>query len=141
MAFNNLDSSEKISLGGPNGVRAFPSGEANGDSGYTVTGELRYDLPPLLPKLTLQLCGFYDYGSVTLHNKTWDGWQGTNPALPNDYSLSGAGIGILLRQTDLFAIKASWAWKLSDNPGAMNGVDGNGKDDIGQLWLQGSFWF
>ena len=140
MAFDNLDSSEKLSLGGPNGVRAFPSGEANGDSGYTLSGELRYDIA-LSAKHTLQLSGFFDYGSVTLHKNSWPGWQGTNSTLPSDYSLSGAGIGILLRQSDLYALKASWAWKLSDNPGAVNGMDGNGKNDIGQLWLQASLWF
>ena len=34
-ATKNLDSSEKFSLGGPYGVRAYPVGEASGDDGWS----------------------------------------------------------------------------------------------------------
>lgn len=42
---NNLDTTEQFRLGGPDGVRAFNSGEGTGDSGAIVTGEIRL-LPP-----------------------------------------------------------------------------------------------
>ena len=43
----NLDSSEEIYLGGANGVRAYPQGEASGDNGYLGSIELscRTDVP------------------------------------------------------------------------------------------------
>ena len=46
-AQRNLDVSEKIQLGGANGVRAYPEGEAHGDQGYLMTLELRQTLPRL----------------------------------------------------------------------------------------------
>ena len=39
---NNLDSSEKFSLGGPYGVRAYATAEAMGDRGWLGSVELRY---------------------------------------------------------------------------------------------------
>jgi len=45
MASRNLTSAEKFSLGGATGVRAYPSGEALGDTGYVFQGELRYIIP------------------------------------------------------------------------------------------------
>ena len=44
-ATQNLDSSEKFSLGGPFGVRAYPSPESPTDSGAIATWEYRKSLP------------------------------------------------------------------------------------------------
>ena len=44
IASKNLDSSEKIGLGGVNGVRAYPEGEAYSDQGYVATLELRTNI-------------------------------------------------------------------------------------------------
>lgn len=41
-ASRNLDSSEKLFLGGANGVRAYPQGEGSGDEGFLANAELRY---------------------------------------------------------------------------------------------------
>jgi hemolysin activation/secretion protein len=63
----NLDPSEKISLGGPNAVRAYPQGEGAGDNGYYATLELRYRLPleESLPG-SMVLAGYYDFGRTLL---------------------------------------------------------------------------
>ena len=45
LASKNLDSSEKFSLGGPYGVRAYPSPESPTDSGLITTWEYRAPLP------------------------------------------------------------------------------------------------
>ena len=50
-ASKNLDISEKMSLGGSTGVRAYPSGEANGDQGYVLNLELRQRLPKFSDRL------------------------------------------------------------------------------------------
>ena len=46
-ASKNLDISEKMGLGGANGVRAYPEGEAYGDQGYVLNLEARCLLPSL----------------------------------------------------------------------------------------------
>ena len=70
-ASKNLDSSEKFILGGPFGVRAYPTGEAVGDEGLLLNLELRHDVQP-----GLQLAAFVDHGEVRLHKNEWPGWQG-----------------------------------------------------------------
>ena len=42
VASKNLDSGEKISLGGAGSVRAYPTGEASGDAGTVLSLEVRY---------------------------------------------------------------------------------------------------
>lgn len=89
----NLDASEKFSLGGPNGVRAYPQGEGAGDQGYFASLEARYRLPleDSLPG-TVVLAGFYDFGRAILINRP----------TANDFALgtslrrrvSGFGVGI-----------------------------------------------
>lgn len=78
----NLDSSEKLSLGGISGVRAYPSGEASGDSGWVGSLELRY---AFMQQMAVSV--FYDTGSINVN---------TNPYLTtaNKRSLAGAGIGL-----------------------------------------------
>jgi hemolysin activation/secretion protein len=42
---HNLDSSEDLSVGGSNGVRAYEDAELSGDQGYALSLELIYNLP------------------------------------------------------------------------------------------------
>jgi hemolysin activation/secretion protein len=81
-ANGNLDSSEKFGLGGINGVRAYPSGEGYGDSGWLAQLELRYAAGSCVPYL------FYDVGNVTLNHTPW-GASGDNHR-----SIAGAGAGV-----------------------------------------------
>ena len=67
-AVGNLDSSEKFTLGGPNGLRAYPIGEAAGDEGQLVSAEIRYALPLAAKSGNLQLIGFYEAGHITVNN-------------------------------------------------------------------------
>lgn len=66
-ALMNLDSSEKFSLGGPYGVRAYPVAQASADEGLVANLELRY----LLPQTTLpgdwMLMGFVDGGRAKIN--------------------------------------------------------------------------
>lgn len=67
LASKNLDSSEKFSLGGPNGVRAYPSPESPSDSGLIMTWEYRKSLPlEALPGEVVAWV-FGDYGISRLH--------------------------------------------------------------------------
>ena len=66
LAFDNLDSSEKMELGGAYGVRAYPEGEAYGDQGYVATLEARAVAGPVDGGCPgqLQLIAFVDVGEV-----------------------------------------------------------------------------
>ena len=81
-ASKNLDSSEQFSLGGANGVRAYPQGEGIGDQGYLVNLELRHNIGD-----TLQETLFYDTGSITVNRDPY------GPPALNSRTLSGAGVG------------------------------------------------
>ncbi|MDB5244071.1 MAG: ShlB/FhaC/HecB family hemolysin secretion/activation protein [Spirosoma sp.] len=99
-AGKNLDSSEKFSLGGPSGVRAYPQGEASGDEGYKATIELRQALMP-----NLQGTLFYDMGTVRINKSTF------GPAASNSRNLAGAGIG-LNATLALVQLRAALAWRV-----------------------------
>jgi Hemolysin activation/secretion protein len=98
-ANKNLDSSEKFSLGGAYGVRAYPQGEGIGDEGYLAILELRHKLSGWA-----QCILFYDTGSVTINHSPF------GPAAPNTRNLSGAGFGANVMLVGL-QIKASLAWR------------------------------
>lgn len=70
-ADKNLDSSEKIGLGGPYGVRAYSASDDSGDIGFITNIELRHAILP-----QTQLSAFYDYGKIRLNK---NGWGRKNP--------------------------------------------------------------
>ena len=98
-AGKNLDSSEKFSLGGPTGVRAYPTGEAIGDEGIKGTVEVRHSY-----NANLQVTAFYDFGTVRF-NKTQFG-----PAAANSRNLAGAGFGVNAT-FDKAQVRAALAWR------------------------------
>jgi len=137
----NLDSSEKFIIGGPTGVRAYPTGEASGDEGWVTNLELRYDVPWKTRLGNWQIVEFYDTGHVTLYKNTWSGWNsGSN--LPNHYGLSGAGVGLNLLKNKDYALRISYAWPVGRNPGiSTSGLESDGKRKSGRLWLQFEVYF
>lgn len=106
-ASRNLDTSEKMSLGGADGVRAYPSGEAFGDQGSLLNLELRQALAMPAASLPgqLQWSAFAESGSVRLNKFAWQ------PG-PNSRTLSGAGLGLRWEQPRQFAVNAILARKL-----------------------------
>jgi hemolysin activation/secretion protein len=135
-AGKNLDTSEKFVLGGI-GVRAYPQGEAAGNSGQLLNLEARYNVPGFKFG-NLQLLAFVDTGHVQLNANTWAGWQPIGRTnFPNSYSLSGAGFGLNLYREGSFSARGGVAWKLGNNPGAdALGRDADGKTSRQRLWLQ-----
>lgn len=123
LAFNNLDSSEKFYLGGPNGVRGYPLFEATGDEGHIITGELRYELPHYtdwFPDTTV--FGFIDAGWAKLNR--------TAPAdTPvNDRHLRSYGLGFNIAQPEQFLVRGVLAWHDGDKPLA-------DEDDNPRFWF------
>jgi hemolysin activation/secretion protein len=105
VASKNLDSSEQISLGGPNAIRAYPVGEGSADEGWIFNGETRYSLPTFsaLPG-QLQLIGFIDTGYSRINANPLVG-QGRNR------HLTGYGFGINWLGAAGFNLRTSLAWR------------------------------
>lgn len=138
-AGKNLDSAEKFQLGGPSGVRAYPVGEAFGDSGYLASLEVRRSLGTSMLGES-NVFGFFDLGGITQYHTTWDGWSAGNR--PNSYTLKGFGIGASLVKTDTASLKAVVAKKIGTNPNqTINNTDSDGTDKSARIWIMGTVSF
>lgn len=138
-ASKNLDTSEKMSLGGPSGVRAYPSGEASGDEGYRYSLDLRYSLGnfPYFGDITPLI--FYDYGRIKQY-KNKD--VSTSSVTNNEYSLSGYGLGLEAANSNNFSLKFIAAHTNGSNPGASTqGNDSDGRKDNTRYWVLANFSF
>ncbi|WP_275946436.1 ShlB/FhaC/HecB family hemolysin secretion/activation protein, partial [Variovorax sp. dw_954] len=99
-ASKNLDSSEKLALGGARAVRAYPSGEVLVDQGVIGTVEWRWsyndEFTPFL---------FYDAarGKTVKGPTIFDG--------ANWHSLRGGGFGVTWSRPGNFSINATLAWR------------------------------
>jgi hemolysin activation/secretion protein len=133
-ANKNLDSSEKLSLGGPSGVRAYPVNEGSGDDGWLATLELRHNLTP-----ELQASAFYDHGSIQQsHDANY-----TGAPVVNDASLKGFGVGLSWSPSPTLSLRTTLARRIGDNPlaSALNGTDGDGSLRLNRLWVSGVKFF
>ena len=94
----NLDSSEKLSIGGADGVAAYTSNDASGDKGWVGRAELRYAVHP-----NVTLSAFYDVGGV---------WLNAHPYTVghNHVGLHGGGLGLYANYRG-FDFQALVAWR------------------------------
>lgn len=137
----NLDSSQKFILGGPTGVRAYPTGEGSGDEGHAFTFEARYDIPGVPSWMATQLTGFFDTGWVKLHNEPWPG-SITNISGRNDYWLSGGGAGLTIGSQGTYNIRATYARTVDNNKGrSSSGKDADNRSENDRFWLNATVWF
>jgi hemolysin activation/secretion protein len=135
-ALNNLDSSEQFGLGGVYGVRAYASGEANGDTGLVVSAELRQVLLD-----TIQAGLFYDFGWIRQNTNPWTGWNAGSD-IPNEYALDGIGMGLTWTPASWCTVKGIVATRISGNPGAdKTGKDADGTKREPRFWVQASVNF
>jgi hemolysin activation/secretion protein len=130
VASKNLDVSEKMELGGMNGVRAYPQGEAYADQGYLLTLEARLQLPKFYERQTgqMQLIGFIDTGRVTINKSPW-------AAGDNHRTLSGTGVGVNWSVYNDFVVRAFYAVKLG------SGTATSAPDKSGRFWVQAVKYF
>ena len=121
-AGTNLDSSEEIYLGGANGVRAYPQGEASGDNGYLTNIELAYRTG--VPNLVLST--YLDMGRVQYANDGKDGSE----------TLKGWGVGITYSRPGDYFLRLDWARRI--------GLSRDASDDArakNRLWFMvGKVW-
>lgn len=106
VASKNLDSSEQMSLGGPNAIRAYPVGEASADEAWLVNSEIRYGLPSFAGLAgQIQLLGFLDTGGARINARPLAG------DVHNYRHLTGYGFGINWLGLEGFNIRTSLAWR------------------------------
>lgn len=120
---SNLDSSEKIYLGGLSGVRAYPSSEGGGSKGQLLNLELRHKLDSNHSWFV-----FYDHGQVAVNPSSID-------AL-NTYVYRGYGMGYGHVSDKGINLKALVATRLGQNPNPTS----TGQDQDGSL-ITNRFWF
>lgn len=121
-ANKNLDSSEKLYLGGGYGVRGYPMSEGAAKEGETLAVELTQQLPQ-----DVAVSGFYDWGHA--RNP-----ESTEQALRR-YSLRGYGASVSWQVSNQMQVKATAARRLGDNPlpGATYSAN--------RLWLSANYSF
>lgn len=145
LASKNLDSSEKFSLGGSNGIRAYPTGEANGDGGTLLSLEWRADISSAMPQgVASSLSAFVDWGRIQLHAKPWAAAVASASAtgIPNDYSLSGAGLTWSVARPGDWQLSVTLAAPIGNNPGrSPAGANSDGRGQHPRAWLSFQKYF
>lgn len=117
-ADKNLDASEKMSLGGPLGVRAYPQGEAPCDDALLGTLELHYAIGE-----GWQLSGFVDGAHGRVSHSPLPG------ARDNRRSISGAGFGFDWSRSADFYLRSFLAWRTGPVPSS-------DADRAPRVWVQ-----
>lgn len=127
----NLDSAEKLSFGGPSGVRAYAVGDASADQGLLATIELRGQLPQtlILPG-QLELVGLLDYACAEIDHSPVPGTR------DNERHLSGAGVGLNWRVQNRVSLRSSLAWTLSDTASSSDNAN-----TAPAFYLQAVVWY
>ena len=132
LASKNLASAEKMALGGPTGVRAYPVGEGIGDAGLLINLEYRYQLDSsvALGGEPVSLAAFYDYGTVKFNQDAM--------ALVglNRLTLGSVGIGALAGRVNNFLITAYLAWRTTNI-----GLSTGDPDRSPRAWVSAQKWF
>jgi len=125
-AKDRLDSSERMSLGGINGVRAYPASEASGDRGYITRAELRYLIPLKQQDKQLQLAAYFDHGGVLRMDPGGEYYR----------HLEGAGLGLIFSRYQDWFIRTDYAWRLSNDLPTSDTSSPNG-----HFWIRGGVYF
>jgi hemolysin activation/secretion protein len=132
-ANKNLDSSEKLYLGGSSGVRAYPQDEAGGAEGMLMTLETRVRLPS-----NFSVTGFVDSGRVRV-NKFNDI---PGAVTHNDVDLKGAGVSAGWTASFGLTLQATVSRRIGSNPNpTSSGDDQDGSLTKNRFWLQASMPF
>ena len=139
LASKNLDNSEKLQLGGPSGVRAYPMGEGLGDDGWVANAEVRANVGKLAGG-DVSVFGFVDAGGVRQFKQTWNG--ALLDGHPNYYTLAGAGVGMRLSYDDKGGVSITVANKLGKNPNqTASKTDADGSNRSARVWIIGNIAF
>lgn len=132
-AFKNLDSSEKLFVGGASGVRAYPSSEGGGSSGITGNIEARQQLP-----FGFEGVAFIDAGWV--QQNVDNSYSGA--PLKNTLYYKGYGLSLIWRGAYQSTVKLTWAHRIGANPlPKPDGHDQDGTKRLDRFWLTAGVGF
>jgi hemolysin activation/secretion protein len=136
-ANRNLDSSEKLYLGGANGVRAYPSNEAGGSSGATATVGFKRRLNE-----TISLNAFADWGRIHAYQNNVNA-AGNAISSTNIQALQGKGVSLNWRSLYGHELAATWSRRSGQNSSAhpTTGADSDGTRNLNRLWLSAALNF
>jgi hemolysin activation/secretion protein len=104
----NLDSAEKMTVGGSYSVRAYDIGAVSGDTGYVASAELRHDLGAVGAG-ALQASAFIDSARVTINHQPWSAGE-------NRARLTGAGVGLAWNGPDAWRANLALATPIGNKP-------------------------
>ena len=90
-------------------MRAYPQGEAPGDSGYIATAKLRHQLGARRALGALQVFALVDVGSVTASESPF-------AAGPNHRRLAGYGVGMAWSAPGDVVVKFTAAHRFGNEP-------------------------
>jgi len=137
-AGKNLMSAEQFSLGGPDGVRSYPTGEALGDEGIIFTAEYRYILPGVkIWEGDVTLSGFWDQGHLQILDQCGKSSAPATTCGQNHRNLSGYGFGVSAGKDSDYVLRMSAAWRNEDEgPRSVSKENG-----MPRVWVQGIKWF
>lgn len=110
-ADTNLDSAEKMSIGGPYSVRAYDVGAISGDTGYLASVELRRDMGRVADG-NLQALAFIDSARVRINRRPWTTGD-------NSVSLSGIGVGLRWSSDSLWEASVFLATKVGSSSSSL----------------------
>jgi len=131
-ASKNLDSSQKFYIGGASGVRAYPTSEGSGSSGYLLNLELKRDLP-----MNFALSGFYDIGHVKQYEDNPVASSG-----PNNLTYKGLGAQLSWQGPYNSSFSGVVARRIGDNPNpTTSGKDQDGTKLTNVIWVNGAIVF
>jgi len=78
---------------------------------------------------------FYDYANVHLNQTTWATFN--TSGIPNNYSLSGYGVGANIYKKDQYLISTGLALPIGNNPNpGTGGIDADGRHTTVRGWVQ-----
>jgi hemolysin activation/secretion protein len=133
VASKNMDESETLITGGPNGVRAYVVGLGEGSQGNMTNFELREKVSE-----HTSIVGFYDVAKVqTLKNANFAGAPATNV-----YTIQGDGVGVNWEGMSHLEIKATVAHRLGTPPASVaTTFSNNGGISKNRAWLTAALPF
>ena len=141
-AKRNLDSSEKLFLGGVNGVRAYPANEVGGASGYVAAFGLRQRLDH-----GFTLSGFVDWGRVNVCHNMLDvclknAASGAGGQELATQALHGQGLSLIWQTEPGLDFSATWSRRRGQHPNSdANGLDSDQTRVINRMWLSATVRF
>ena len=137
IASRNLDGSERMYLGGANGVRAYPQGEGAGDEGVMGTVETRFYTK--VPGLVFST--YFDIGHVWYHNDGSTDWRRNlingQVGIPSSgMTLAGYGASLSYTKPNDWFARLDYARRIGGDPNLSEKAQAKGRAwfMLGKIW-------